>query len=125
MRPFLKPETLKTMWNPEIKVGKDSDASWGLGWAVMEPKEEFAFCQKIRFFACHTGGAVGASSVLLIYPREDPKIAENCEKTPPHGIVVAIICNLQNVSLSQLAQEVAKIFDDMKTPPIVLRLRHC
>ena len=57
-----------------------------------------------------TGGAVGASSVLLILPSVDDK-KSNDVKTVPKGVVVAIICNMQNCGLSKLAQDVAKIFE--------------
>ena len=41
---------------------------YGMGWVVIPPSTEFAFCKSQRFVASHTGGAVGASSVLLILP---------------------------------------------------------
>ena len=68
------------------------------------------YCQK--FCAFHTGGAVGASSVLLIVPRdgggkEDPHAKSN----PPHGVVVSILCNLQSVGLTKLALDIAREFD--------------
>ena len=81
----------------------------------MEEKSEYAFSKKQRFYASHTGGAVGASSVLLIFPR---KVEENSKvDTPPQGIVVAIVCNLQNVGLSKLALDVAKTFENIQKPP--------
>lgn len=73
-----------------------------------------------KFCAFHTGGAVGASSVLLIIPRDggggvggastevDPCGAK---KNPPHGVVVSIICNLQSVGLTKLALDIAREFD--------------
>ena len=68
-----------------------------------------------KFCAFHTGGAVGASSVLLIIPRDsgaptevDPGGAKN---NPPHGVVVSIICNLQSVGLTKLALDIAREFD--------------
>ena len=42
------------------------------------------------FYVSHTGGAIGASSVLLVMPK--PLKAEGAL---PHGVVVAILCNMQ------------------------------
>ena len=105
---------MEKLWSPVIKTSKDSDVTWGLGWAVMEDISEYAFCKKQRFYTCHTGGAVGASSVLLIYPR---KSVESNSQNPPNGIVIAIICNLQNVGLSKLALDVAKTFEGIQRSP--------
>ena len=97
-----------------IKTSPNGDGHYGLGWAIMEEKSDYAFCKKQRFYASHTGGAVGASSVLLIFPR---KVGENSKvDSPPQGIVVAIVCNLQNVGLSKLALDVAKTFENIPKP---------
>jgi len=59
----------------------------GIGWVtVKDAKSEYAFCAEPLFpnLFSHTGGAVGASSVLLIEPK--------------HELVVTIITNLQNTS---------------------------
>ena len=102
---------MEKLWSPVIKTTKDGDVSWGLGWAVMDEISDHAFCQKRRFYTCHTGGAVGASSVLLIFPR---KSTDNSKNSPPSGIVVAIICNMQNVGLTKLALDVAKNFEGIQ-----------
>ena len=60
----------------------------------------------------YIGGAVGASSVLLIYPRKKEVLDKN---GVPQGVVVAIICNMQSVGLSKLAMDIAKMFETM--PP--------
>jgi serine beta-lactamase-like protein LACTB len=39
-----------------------------MGWMVVPPSSEFVFCKDQRYFVSHTGGAIGASSVLLILP---------------------------------------------------------
>ena len=115
MPPLLKRETMQNLWSPVIKTSKNGNGHYGLGWAIMEEKSEYAFCKKQRFYVSHTGGAVGASSVLLIFPRE---LDDNSNKeSPPQGVVVAIICNLQNVGLSKLALDVAKTFENIQKPP--------
>lgn len=42
------------------------------------------------FYVSHTGGAIGASSVLLIAPKPP-----NQGGPMPQGVVVAILCNMQ------------------------------
>ena len=68
-----------------------------------------------KFCAFHTGGAVGASSVLLIVPRDasDGGVNNPGAKSspPPHGVVVSILCNLQSVGLTKLALDIAREFD--------------
>ena len=46
---------MKLLWDPVIKTSKDGDGMYGLGWAIMEDKEEYAFAKKQRFFTSHTG----------------------------------------------------------------------
>ena len=79
---------------------------------VSEEKDGHALGKINRFYAAHTGGAVGASSVLLIYPRKKEVLDKN---GVPQGVVVAIICNMQSVGLSKLAMDIAKMFETM--PP--------
>ena len=61
-------------------------------------------------YLCCTGGAVGASSILLILP---DSIKRNITKDikPPSGIVVAIIVNMGSVSLRKPALKIAELFN--------------
>ena len=73
---------MELLWSPVIKTSKDGDRFYGLGWAMQDEKSGYAFGEKHRFYAAHTGGAVGASSVLLIYPRtSEEKSFENTQNT--------------------------------------------
>jgi serine beta-lactamase-like protein LACTB len=70
-----------------------------------------------RFYAYHTGGAVGASSVLLVLPSS--KMDNKAETTgdsmlPPQGVVVAVLCNMQGVGLTEMALAIAKEFEAVK-----------
>ena len=56
--------------------------------------------------AYHTGSAMSTDSVLFIIPDNRPKK----ENEGVNGIVVAIICNISGIGLTQLAQEVANEF---------------
>ena len=63
---------------------------------------------------------------MLIFPTNDDK--KSCEKTIPKGVVVAIICNMQNVGLFKLAQDVAKTFEKLpvnENQYKVRKLYHC
>jgi hypothetical protein len=60
------------------------------------------------------GGAVGASSILLILPNSVEKnmnddVAEDIP--PPNGVVVAILVNIGSVSLIQPALKIAHLFN--------------
>ncbi|CAG0921231.1 unnamed protein product [Notodromas monacha] len=63
----------------------------------------------------NTGGAIGASSVLLILPDYDvPDLKTGSNKVEferaPRGVVVAILVNTQNVGLNGIANEIARVF---------------
>ena len=76
-------------------------------------------CPEVGLEVLHTGGAVGASSVLFIMPETGPHHVSRTSKdsslsssdAPVCGVVVAIVCNLQSVGLSHLAQEIGREFD--------------
>lgn len=88
----------------------------------------FGCCHVWEFEVGHTGGAIGASSVLLLLPDELPAdLPSSGEQTPPdcdtkeslscvqphcevRGVSVAIITNLQAVNLSSLARTIAYEF---------------
>ena len=53
------------------------------------------------------GGAVGASSILLIRPH-------HVHNKPPKGVVVALLVNLQQVNLEKTAMDVAACFEKTK-----------
>lgn len=118
--PFLKPESVKKMWsgvkNTQCDWGGVKGGAYGLGWGVWNLVREDSFCKSRPFFVSHTGGAVGASSVLLILPDADNK--ELCMKTAetdndhiPKGVVVAIIVNMVSIGLNKEALDIAKLFE--------------
>ena len=55
-----------------VKSNNSDKAHYGMGWAIMPPSNRYAFCKDQRCFVSHTGGAMGASSVLLILPKHVP-----------------------------------------------------
>ncbi|KAM7337372.1 hypothetical protein ACRRTK_003491 [Alexandromys fortis] len=113
---YLKPETMVMMWTPvpNTEMSWDKEGKYAMAWGVVEKKQTYGSCRKQRHYASHTGGAVGASSVLLVLPEElDPEALKN--KVPPRGIIVSIICNMQSVGLNSTALKIALEFDKDRT----------
>ncbi|XP_016048141.2 serine beta-lactamase-like protein LACTB, mitochondrial [Erinaceus europaeus] len=109
---YLKPETMVMMWTPvpNTEMSWDREGKYAMAWGVVEKKQTYGSCRKQRHYASHTGGAVGASSVLLVLPEELD--AEALGSTvPPRGIVVSIVCNMQSVGLNSTALKIALEFD--------------
>ncbi|OXB65682.1 hypothetical protein ASZ78_014661 [Callipepla squamata] len=114
---YLKPDTVAMMWTPvpKTEVSWDRDGKYAMAWAVVENKQQCGFCRRQRHYASHTGGAVGASSVLLILPEElDSETIRTASVAPPRGVIVTIICNMQSVSLNSTALKIAREFDKEK-----------
>ncbi|XP_069654077.1 serine beta-lactamase-like protein LACTB, mitochondrial [Haliaeetus albicilla] len=114
---YLKPDTVTMMWTPvpKTEVSWDRDGKYAMAWAVVEKKQQYGCCRQQRHYASHTGGAVGASSVLLILPEElDSEAIDAGLVAPPRGVVVSIICNMQSVSLNSTALKIAREFDKEK-----------
>ncbi|KTF92952.1 hypothetical protein cypCar_00026008 [Cyprinus carpio] len=103
---FLKPHTAKAIWAPvdKTEASWDKDGLYAQGWLVVEKQQKYGQCRSRRHYVSHTGGAVGASSVLLVLPRESGH-------TPPQGVVVTIITNMQSVGLNTTALKIAQEFD--------------
>ncbi|VDM52360.1 unnamed protein product, partial [Angiostrongylus costaricensis] len=101
---FLKKEIVKQLWKGEISVNSKTLA--GLGWMCTDYSDFDGIHRKGCGLWYHTGGAVGASSVLLIHPRN----TQAHERNAPSGVCVVMLCNLQDSSLLNLAKEVEQIF---------------
>ena len=122
---YLAASTMAEIWKPQ----EGADLSWGghalvygLGWAVRKKQKTFGFCLDQSHYVSHTGGAIGASSVLLVAPQQ---VQENDKL--PQGVVVAVICNLQEVGLNKLAADVAAIFQglDLDKPARIQKVYQC
>lgn len=108
--------SLHRVWNP-LNVDR-----YGLGWTVVPQQDALIGPDTLqRFHVGHGGGAVGASSVLVIFPLSPATSQSNAttrtdspsattEVDLPCGVTVAIITNLQNASLYKLSHEVAQYF---------------
>lgn len=103
---FLNNKTIEAMWQPIAPT-------YGMGWGVTAAKQECKFCENNDFCVHHTGGAIGASSVLFILPKNISKDEYLKSEPLPKGIVVAVICNMQSVGLFQTAHRIAKQFENL------------
>ncbi|XP_056273008.1 serine beta-lactamase-like protein LACTB, mitochondrial isoform X2 [Pseudoliparis swirei] len=114
---FLKPQTAIDLWSPvdRTEASWDKDGLYAQGWLVVEKLQKYGQCRKRRHYVSHTGGAVGASSVLLVLPSEE--MDENQGRTPllPQGVVVTIITNMQSVGLNSTALKIAHEFDKARS----------
>lgn len=111
---FLRPQTSLDLWAPvdRTEPSWDKDGLYAQGWLVVEKLQKYGQCKSRRHYVSHTGGAVGASSVLLILPSEGTLQPEGTRTGfLPQGIVVAIITNMQSVGLNSTALKIAYEFD--------------
>lgn len=101
---ILKAETLAEMWSPLVSTNRKY-LSYGLGWMIADEQRSSIDELTIPSHVFHTGGSVGATSVLLIIP---------CEKkcsNPRCGICVVILTNLHSAGeIYQTALDVALLF---------------
>lgn len=110
---YLSRDICKIMWSAvdNTKMPWDRDGAYAMGWGVVEPRITNNFCKSRQFYVSHTGGAIGASSVLLVMPTDN--LGGNCEGRKASGVVVAMIVNMQSVGLNKVALEIAQIFDQL------------
>ncbi|XP_044518370.1 serine beta-lactamase-like protein LACTB, mitochondrial [Gracilinanus agilis] len=115
---YLKPETMVMIWTPvpNTEMSWDREGKYAMAWGVVEKKQKYGSCRQQRHYASHTGGAVGASSVLLILPEDlEVETSDNRMAIPPRGVIVTIICNMQSVGLNSTALKIALEFDKDKS----------
>ncbi|CAB3373142.1 Hypothetical predicted protein [Cloeon dipterum] len=97
---FLNPETVREMWTV-VPVTKQKNKSqryrengYGLGWQVVPFVAEY--------------GTTGGGDVQPF-----SAFHTDCSgSTPPRGICVAILMNMQNVGLAGVADDIARIFEE-------------
>uniref|UniRef100_A0A158R4A8 Beta-lactamase domain-containing protein n=1 Tax=Syphacia muris TaxID=451379 RepID=A0A158R4A8_9BILA len=105
-KPLIGAETLRTFWKGEITAKESKNYMYALGWYKKDDSNQIIYggCDNAhRHFGywMHTGGAVGASSVLLIKPNDQEHA----------GLCVAVLTNLENCKgLTTLALELGDIF---------------
>lgn len=113
---YLKDTTVKMIWLPVENTTPNWDVgmSYGMGWGIVSRKQDYGYCREANFHVSHTGGAIGASSVLLILPQpcKNTEVVDCRWDCPPQGVVVTIITNLQSVGLMKTAVKIAKLFQE-------------
>lgn len=139
---YLNAETVQAMWTPQragtATSGWGRDGGYGMGWEVVPSLQEYGGGDAQRFAVGHDGGAVGASSILLMVPTNVPHpsatpihssshvpvspsslsiVSQTTDICIPCGVVVAIITNLQGVGLQKLATDIAAVFSETVTLP--------
>lgn len=114
---FLKPQTAIELWAPvdRTEASWDKDGLYAQGWLVVEKKQKYGQCRKRRHYVSHTGGAVGASSVLLVLPNVEIEVGEGQTPLLPQGVVVTIVTNMQSVGLNNTALKIAHEFDKTRS----------
>ena len=101
------------------------ELTYGLGWAVRKRLKNYGYCMDQTHYVSHTGGAIGASSVLLVAPSQPGPNFDNSKL--PQGVVVAILCNMQGVGLNKLGADIAAVFQglDLDKPVRVHKVYQC
>ena len=131
---ILEPDTISMMWTPVVSPNKSKPrVGYGMGWIVRDGSSGTIGGKDQPFYAAHSGGAVGASSVLVIMPAEnatvdsfnnkdvsesrvelkesDVKKGVCMSKVAPQGVVVAVLFNLQEVTnVTSLGVQIAENF---------------
>jgi len=101
---LLKSETIREMWSP-IAATKKKNIFYGLGWMIVKEQSSSVNESIIPAHIYHSGGAVGATSIVLIIP-----CSNNCSN-PRCGICIAILTNLQSAGdIYQTALDIALLF---------------
>merc|ERR1711860_248430 len=113
---FISPKMMKEIWTPQEKAHKNTfDKCWyyGYGCMVIPYVKKHGCGKEQRFMVGHSGSGVGASSALLCLPEAD-SYNKIVGATPPRGVVVGLVTNLNQVGAEHkltLAIKIAKTFD--------------
>ena len=134
---ILESATISMMWTPVVSPYKsEPHVSYAMGWLVREGSTGIVGGKDQPFYAAHSGGTVGASSILVVMPSRkstpnsilsESKLTENlslcsnqlqdvdeCDyvsKRVPRGVVVAVLFNLQEVNgVFSLGVQIAEEF---------------
>lgn len=103
-KPLLSTGTLAEMWSPVSATDRKA-LSYGLGWMIGHEQSSSIDQLTIPEHIFHTGGAVGATSILLIIP-----CARKCAD-PRCGICIAVLTNLHRAEeIYSTALDIALLF---------------
>lgn len=66
---ILEPNTIAMMWTPIVFPYKSKPGlGYGIGWLLKQADVNTAGGREQLFYAAHSGGSVGASSILVVMP---------------------------------------------------------
>jgi len=85
---FLQPDTIEMMWTSQLS-GAGEPTGYGIGWGMRTDDHG-------RQLIGHTGGSVGGTTNLRIYPDE--------------GLVIAVIANTSQADLGTLTDSIVEVF---------------
>jgi len=91
---FLAPETVELLWT-SMRTSDGEETGYGIGWRVGE--------RDGRREIHHTGGAMGGSTVLILYPDD--------------GVAVAVLTNVGGAPATAIARPVARLFMGRPSDP--------
>nr|XP_002131852.1 serine beta-lactamase-like protein LACTB, mitochondrial isoform X1 [Ciona intestinalis] len=126
---FLRKDTVEKLWS-SFSVPQRSEMSsdpeymrYGLGWYVCPGQEGRGNCPNHQLEVAHTGGSVGASSIILLLPDAKIDLPNSCPPSsadyksdgvrsdaPMQGMSVAIITNIGKANLTPLARNISQQF---------------
>ncbi|CAK8683753.1 serine beta-lactamase-like protein LACTB, mitochondrial isoform X2 [Clavelina lepadiformis] len=107
---ILKAETVHKMWHQVVHRKRErnsklnENASYGLGWEVYPVMEQFGCCPKWQLEVCHTGGAIGASSILFLLPDTNSHIPVQGSTSDRENEIEVSLCKLALHSDSDVQQ---------------------
>jgi serine beta-lactamase-like protein LACTB, mitochondrial len=103
-KPVLSADRLSEMWSPIVATNR-KHVYYGLGWMVANEQTSAINQCTIPAHVFHTGGAVGATSILLIIPCSNKCVNPRC------GVCIAILTNLHSAEdIYQTAVDIALVF---------------
>ncbi len=123
VKPLLKKVTIDELWKPHVKITDSKSEKfiparhYCLGWEKVDGLETGG----VPTSTCppmwtHSGGAVGACSILIVKPNDNHGDEGGMEsQLPPRGICVAIVHNCQAYGVGELGKELVSIFENSYT----------
>jgi serine beta-lactamase-like protein LACTB len=84
----LKPETIALLWTPQTNAAGEA-TGYGIGWGTRTDEQG-------RRYVGHTGGSVGGTTNLRIYPEQ--------------GLVIAVVTNTSGGDIAPLTDQIAETF---------------
>jgi CubicO group peptidase (beta-lactamase class C family) len=85
---FLHPETIKMMWTSQ-HTASGEETGYGIGWKIRIDDQG-------RIVVGHTGGSIGGTTNLRIYPKKE--------------LIIAVISNTSDAALGKMTDAIVEVF---------------